>query len=258
MTCFLDLFSGIGGFALAAYWAGLRFDKHYFSEIDNYAVRVYQKHFPEAELIGNIKNVSYSSLAKGEYAVCGGFPCQPHSAAGKKKGAEDDRDLWPECARMLRELRPEIAVFENVPGLFVSNGGDFFNRVLSDISESGYDAEWRIISAAELGAPHVRKRVWIAAYPQGKRWRTVQKNKNTSYKKGSGEEYAKWNEFQFAAAGAYSIELRKGDESFVCGMDDGLPDWLDRLKCAGNAIVPQCAGRIFRLPAFDRWRIKQV
>ena len=106
MTAFLDLFSGIGGFALAAYWSGLRFDKHYFSEVDDYAVELYQKRFSEAIPLGDIKNVDYSRLPRGEYLVTGGFPCQPHSDAGLKKGADDERDLWPECRRMLRELRP--------------------------------------------------------------------------------------------------------------------------------------------------------
>jgi DNA (cytosine-5)-methyltransferase 1 len=161
---YLDLFSGIGGFALGAYWAGLRFDAHYFSEIDPYAVKVYQKRFPEAIPRGDIRSVEYDKLPRGEWIVTGGFPCQPHSVAGKKQGANDERDLWPECARMLRELRPRFALFENVPGIFVSNEGRFFNRVLSDISKSGYDAEWQVISAAEIGAPHVRKRAWIVCY----------------------------------------------------------------------------------------------
>jgi DNA (cytosine-5)-methyltransferase 1 len=162
---FFDIFSGIGGFALGAYRAGLHFNKHYFSEIDEYAVQVYQKRFPEAEPLGDIRNVDYRKLPEGEWIVTGGFPCQPHSIAGKKKGAGDERDLWPECARMLRELRPAIALFENVPGLFISNRGEFFNRILSDISTSGYDAEWQTISASEIGAPHIRNRVWIVCYP---------------------------------------------------------------------------------------------
>jgi len=171
MTAFLDLFSGIGGFALGAYRAGLRFDNHYFSEIEPYAVELYKKRFPEAEYLGDIKNVDYSKLPKGEYLVAGGFPCQPHSDAGLKKGADDERDLWPECRRMLRELRPRIALFENVRGLLTSPGrdrkGEFFNGVLSDIHACGYDAEWQIISAADAGAPHLRKRVWIVAYSDG-------------------------------------------------------------------------------------------
>jgi len=159
------MFSGIGGFALGAQRAGLQFDAHYFSEIDEYAVEVYQKRFPSARALGDIRKINYGELPKGEWIVTGGFPCTPHSVAGKKKGSGDERDLWPECARMLRELRPRIALFENVPGLFVSDGGRFFNRVLSDISAVGYDAEWQIISASEIGAPHLRKRVWIVTYP---------------------------------------------------------------------------------------------
>jgi len=173
-TYFLDLFSGIGGFALAAFRAGLRFNGHYFSEIDPYAIELYKKHFPEAEFLGDIQNVDYQRLPQGKWLVTRGFPCQPYSNAGKKKGTSDKRDLWPECSRMLRCLRPSIALFENVRGLLTSPGkkrkGEFFNVVLSDISKCGYDCEWQIISAADAGAPHLRKRVWIVAYPQEQYW----------------------------------------------------------------------------------------
>jgi DNA (cytosine-5)-methyltransferase 1 len=143
----------------------MEFDGHYFSEVDKYAIEVYRRRFPHAIEIGDIKKVDYSKLPGGEWFVSGGFPCQPHSVAGKRRAAEDERDLWPECRRMLCELRPRIALFENVPGLFVSNRGQFFNRVLSDMAESGYDAEWQVISAREAGAWHLRKRIWIVAYP---------------------------------------------------------------------------------------------
>jgi len=162
---FLDLFSGIGGFALGAYHAGIEFEGHYFSEIEEYAIKVYQRRFPEAIALGDIRNVDYSKLPTGEWIVTGGFPCQPHSLAGKKQASKDKRDLWPECKRMLCELRPRAALFENVTGLFNSDGGRFFNGILSDVFQSGYDAEWQIISAAEIGAPHIRKRVWIICYP---------------------------------------------------------------------------------------------
>jgi len=178
---FLDLFSGIGGFALGAQWAGIEFDGHYFSEIEEYAVEVYQKRFPTAMALGDIKNVDYRKLPEGEYIVTAGFPCQPHSVAGKRKASKDKRDLWPECARMLRELRPAITIFENVPGLLISDRGRFFNRVLSDISESGYDAEWQTISASRIGAPHIRNRVWLLCYPNtagggSHYWRTPDAN----------------------------------------------------------------------------------
>ena len=159
------MFAGIGGFALGAHLAGVEFDEHYFSEIEEYAVKVYKKRFPASRELGDIKNVRYDELPRGEWIATGGFPCQPFSIAGKKQGAEDERDLWPECRRMLRELQPRIAFFVNVPGLFISDEGRYFNRIMSDISASGYDAEWQIISAAEVGAPHLRKRVWIVCYP---------------------------------------------------------------------------------------------
>jgi DNA (cytosine-5)-methyltransferase 1 len=158
------MFSGIGGFALGAKWAGAEFDGHYFSEVDDYAIGIYEKRFPGAIGLGDVKKIDYSKLPRGEWFVSGGFPCQPHSFAGKRKASEDERDLWPECRRMLCELRPRIALFENVPGLFVSDGGRFFNRVMSDISECGFNAEWQIISAADVGALHSRKRVWIICY----------------------------------------------------------------------------------------------
>jgi DNA (cytosine-5)-methyltransferase 1 len=134
---YLDLFSGIGGFALGARWAGLKFDGHYFSEVDKYASEVYQRRFPGATALGDVTKIDYSLLPKGEWFVSGGFPCQPHSVAGKRKASEDKRDLWPECRRMLCELRPRIALFENVLGLFVSDGGGFFRGILRDIAESG-------------------------------------------------------------------------------------------------------------------------
>jgi DNA (cytosine-5)-methyltransferase 1 len=164
MRYYLDMFSGIGGFRLGADWAGLKFDKYYFSEVDEYAVKNYQKRFPGAENLGDIRAADYSKLPQGVWFVSGGFPCQPHSAAGKKRASQDERDLWPECGRMLRELRPRAAMFENVPGLLASDGGRFFNRVLSEIYESGYDAEWAPVSAAEAGARHLRNRVWIVCY----------------------------------------------------------------------------------------------
>jgi DNA (cytosine-5)-methyltransferase 1 len=162
---YLDLFAGIGGFALGAKWAGLEFDGHYFSEVEDYAIDVYKKRFPEAKALGDSRRIDYAALPNGEWFVTGGFPCRPHSVVGKQKASGDKRDLWPECRRMLWELRPKLALFENVPGLFVSDGGLFFNRILSDMAEVGYDAEWQIISALDAGAPHLRKRIWIMAYP---------------------------------------------------------------------------------------------
>ena len=276
---YLDLFSGIGGFALGAYWAGLRFNDHYFSEIDAYAIKVYKKNFPDAKELGDIRNVDYNKLPKGEWIVSGGFPCQPHSCAGKRKGFEDERDLWTECRRMLCELRPKITLFENVPGIFTTNRGQFFNRVLSDIHQSGYDAEWQVISAADVGSPHIRKRVWIVAYPRcehGDRKSQLPENEKANRAEATTElkRSAKCNEYEIIADtvkdllcrlpgrkkknntefGKYN-EYRCGkqwNENWIevaarfCRVDDGIPARLDRLKGLGNAIVPQIAMKLWQ------------
>lgn len=240
---FLDLFSGIGGFALGAKWAGLEFDKHYFSEVDDYAIKVYKKHFPKAIALWDITKIDYARLPNGAWYVSGGFPCQPHSSIGKRKAANDERDLWPECARMLRELRPSIALFENVTGLFNSDEGLFFNRVLSDIHESGFNAQWQVISAREFGAPHLRKRVWIIAYPQSKRWKNV---KNLSGIKRQNQVFNKTTVFSSLARGCVSADAEILVDSWPRN-SDGLPEGMDRLKCIGNAIVPQIAAYLWGL-----------
>ena len=101
---FLDLFSGIGGFALGAYWAGMRFERHYFSEIDDYAIKVYSKRFPDAIALGDIKQIHGKDLPNGEWIIAGGFPCQDISVAGKGAGLAGERSgLWYEYARIIGE-----------------------------------------------------------------------------------------------------------------------------------------------------------
>jgi DNA (cytosine-5)-methyltransferase 1 len=238
---------------LAAYNTGLRFDEHYFSEIDEYAVSIYKKRFPNAIPLGDIMEVNFEKMPKGEWLITGGFPCQPHSSVGLRKGKNDERNLWPICKDIMCKIRPRIALFENVVGLFSSNGGYFFNEVLSDISEIGYDSEWQIISAKEIGAPHLRKWIWIVAYSSSERFHVCEvQNKIDS--KTTQEMFRNEASDKIIAA--------------LCGPDTGisereflreyygLSEELDRYKCLGNAIVPQCAEKIMRLPAFDLWRVR--
>lgn len=161
---FLDLFSGIGGFALGAYWAGMRFDGHYFSEVDEYAIRVYRQRFPDAIGLGDICKIRGADLPEGDWIIAGGFPCQDISVAGKGAGLAGARSgLWYEYARLIGELRPRFAIMENV-GALVGRGLD---AVLGSLAEIGYDAEWQDIRASDVGAPHRRERIWIVAYPEG-------------------------------------------------------------------------------------------
>jgi DNA (cytosine-5)-methyltransferase 1 len=161
----LDLFSGIGGFSLGLERAGFRTVA--FCEIEPYPRAVLAKHWPGVPIYDDIRTLSADTLRRDGIAVdaiCGGFPCQDLSFAGKRAGIEGARSgLWSEYARLIGEIRPRVAIMENVPGLLSAGHG----RVLGDLAALGYDAVWDCIPASALGAPHRRDRVWIAAYAAG-------------------------------------------------------------------------------------------
>jgi len=160
----LDLFSGIGGFSL-----GLErtsgFETVAFCEIDPFCRRVLAKHWPKVPIHDDIRTLNADWLAEmGAWpdVICGGFPCQDLSYAGKGAGLAGERSgLWREYARLIGEIRPQYVLVENVAALLGRGLGD----VLGDLAALGYDAEWHVISAADVGAPHLRERVWIVAYP---------------------------------------------------------------------------------------------
>jgi DNA (cytosine-5)-methyltransferase 1 len=160
----LDLFSGIGGFSLGLERTG-GFETVAFCEIDPFCRQVLAKHWPEVPVHDDVQTVSADWLAEmGAWpdVICGGFPCQDLSYAGKGAGLAGERSgLWREYARLIGEIRPRYVLVENVAALLGRGLGD----VLGDLAALGYDAEWRIISAADVGAPHLRERVWIMAYP---------------------------------------------------------------------------------------------
>ena len=153
-----SLFSGIGGLDLGLERAGMNIVWH--SEIDKYAVRVLEKHWPEVPNHGDIKLIDWTTVEPIDVLV-GGYPCQPFSTAGKRKGKEDSRHLWPYVLDAIRALRPRFVILENVRGHLTLG----FRDVLGDLAASGYDAEWQIIPASALGAPHRRDRLVILAYP---------------------------------------------------------------------------------------------
>jgi DNA (cytosine-5)-methyltransferase 1 len=159
---YIDLFSGIGGFALGAYWAGMKFENHYFSEVEPFAAELYQERFPDVIPLGDITKIKTEDLPNGEYIITGGFPCQDISIAGKGAGITGERSgLWFEYWRLIRDLRPRFAIMENV-GMLVHRG---LREVLGSLAEIGYNAEWQDIRAEDMGAPHKRERIWIVAYP---------------------------------------------------------------------------------------------
>ena len=162
-----SLFSGIGGFDLGFEWAGMRVD--WQVELDPYCRAVLARHFPDAARYEDVREVGIGNLDPVDL-ICGGFPCQDLSSAGRGAGIDGARSgLWSEFARIVRELRPRYVVVENVPALLTGKGKRWdrgpIGRVLGDLAEARYDAEWACLSAGEFGAPHLRKRVWIVAYP---------------------------------------------------------------------------------------------
>lgn len=159
----LDLFSGIGGFSLGLERAG--FETVAFCEIDPFCRQVLKKHWPKVPIHEDITKLDGAAYRGTVDVVCGGYPCQPFSAAGKRAGAEDDRHLWPEMFRIIKESRPAWVLCENVAG-HIKLGLD---SVLSDLESEGYAVQPFVIPACAVDAPHRRDRVWILANASGGR-----------------------------------------------------------------------------------------
>lgn len=249
---FGSLFAGIGGFDLGFERAGM--GCRWQCEIDPFCQKVLEKHWPDVKRYGDIKEVDWNEVERVD-VVCGGFPCQPVSVAGKRLAQDDERWLWPEFARCVGALRPRFAVMENVPGLLTAGMGD----VLGDLWSLGYDAEWQVISAAAMGAPHLRERVWIVAYPSQllgnggndySRGYRIFGQQVPEFGNGSSTESipdAEGSGFPPRDDGSRKRELGRGDcglggwapEPNVGRVAYGIPDRVDRLKSLGNAVVPQ-------------------
>ena len=262
-----SLFSGIGGLDLGLERAGMKVI--WQSEIDPYCNKVLKKHWPEVPNYGNIKEIDWRAIPRPD-VICGGYPCQPFSTAGKRRGTDDPRHLWPWVRTAISELRPSYAILENVRG-HLSMGG---LQVIGELAEVGYDAEWRVVSAAGLGAPHRRDRVIIVAYPAGKCSNGGQPGSNNAQRaekglqkqiRASGTNVANTNikhEFQpkramveWSKAGRpeghwddFERRCREWQvEPNVGRVADGVSARVDRLRGLGNAVVPQVAEYIGRL-----------
>lgn len=165
---YLDLFSGIGGFAKGFQDAGLNIVKHYFSEIDKHAIAVYKYNFKNAEYAGDVKSISRRTIAERPNIITFGFPCQDLSVAGKGKGLDGKRSgLFFEAIRIVKEFKPEIFIFENVKGLLSSNNGKDFETVLRTIADIGlYECEWQLVNTAWV-LPQNRERVYFVGHLAG-------------------------------------------------------------------------------------------
>lgn len=232
----LDLFSGIGGFSLGLERAGM--ETIAFCEIEEFPRKVLEKHWPDVPIAGDIKKLTYKNWAlyddgKEIYrgaidVICGGYPCQPFSVAGKRAGATDDRHLWPEYLRLIREIRPKWIIAENVAG-HITMGID---EVLTDLENEDYAWGAYVIPASGIYAPHKRDRVWIVA--------------NTASKRVQGLR-SSWEQ-ELRAHAEPPLPLRESKrqaeahweaEPDVDRVVDGIPNRVDRIKGLGNAVVPQ-------------------
>ena len=257
----LDLFSGIGGFSYAAEKIVGGYKTTQFVEKNPYCKSVLHKNFPNIPIHNDIKTFS---AKKGQFDIFTiGFPCQDLSVAGRQKGiGEGTRSgLFYESIRLLREVRPRFAIFENVRNLLSIKEGRLFQEVLFQIAQTGnYEIEWAVVSAKDLGACHLRERLWIIAYSNdygsssterirvnGKADSSTQKGQNKISESQGGskssnsriiQHTSKWRNLKHRLSSdwkGYVSEptLRRGD--------DGLSNRVARIKALGNSIVPNCA-----------------
>lgn len=236
----LDLFSGIGGFALAAKMVG-GIETVGFCEIDPWARRVINKNFPSVPIHDDIKTLNPQNYGKID-VITGGFPCQPYSTAGNQRGADDDRAIWPEMLRVINESSPTWVLGENVAGIKNLD----LERVLSDLEDSGYGVEAFDIPACGVSARHARHRIWIVGYRHfcGDRRLDQRPGSSAGEEGGRGKREA-GTLWERVAAPTWGRE-GASDQPGLVGRIHGLPSRMDRYRGLANAIVPQVAAEILR------------
>lgn len=249
MNRHLDLFTGVGGFSLAARWTG--WETIGFSEIDPYCCKVLAKNFPGIPNYGDITKLDGRTITAD--LITGGFPCQPFSFAGKQQGQNDERYLWPEMLRVIAECQPTWCLCENVVGLI----GLALERVCVDLESLGFEVQPLVIPACAVNAPHRRDRVWILAHsesnrmekPQGQNRepnnRSLGQGRVDPFRNGASAADAERNglersEYKIRGQGETDLRRRSADENWrltqreFCGVDDGLPEGLDEDRRWGS------------------------
>lgn len=243
----LSLFSGIGGLDLAAEMAG--FETVGQCEWADYPYSVLQKHWPDVPKWRDIRTLTGGDFrartgVRTVDVVSGGFPCQPHSVAGKRKASADDRDLWPDMRRVIGEFKPKWIVAENVRGLLSSEDGRFVRRILRDFANMGYDVGWCVISAAGVGALHRRERLAIVAHSNSKRLQG-RPHARSSKKMRTNPQKQLSRFLQTDIRTDISILQTYGEPYGIpAGMDRN--QYKETIMALGNAVVPQQFYPIFK------------
>jgi DNA (cytosine-5)-methyltransferase 1 len=236
-----SLFSGIGGFDLAAQWMG--WENVFQVEIEPFCQKVLEKNFPTTKRYGDIKQFDGTEYSGAIDILTGGFPCQPFSKGGKRAGTDDDRYLWPQMLRVIREVRPQFIVAENVANL-IKMGIEY---MFDDLANSGYTTEIFIIPACAVKALHRRDRVWICAHSNknaiSHHTRKIRAAPSENESKTQRKD-GKWGGTEFSAICNEQNWIEVATR--ICGIDNGLPGRMDRIGSVGNAIQPQVAYEIFK------------
>ena len=241
-----SLFSGIGGFDLASEWMG--WENVFQVEWDSFCQKILTKNFPNVERHGDIKEFDGTKYRGLIDIISGGFPCQPFSVSGKRRGTEDNRYLWPEMLRVIKEIQPRYIVAENVHGLLTQQGGVVFETVYSQMENEGYEIQSVVLPACSLGAQHRRDRIWIIGHlSNSSSFRLSEPNRIQEGQQSTGRR----SSLCFVDP-LYRNDSREyiSNESRISGTIDGVSDRVDRVKGLGNAIVPQVAYEIFKAIEF--------
>lgn len=232
-----SMFSGIGGLELALESVGVG-PVRWQVEIEEFQRAVLAKHWPNVTRYEDVTSVDWSTVEKVE-TICGGFPCQPFSEAGHRRGVLDDRWMWPAMADAIRGVGPRYVVVENVAALV--RDADAFGRVLGDLHDLGFDAEWSVVPACAVGAPHSRPRLYLLAYPQGD---------HVPDQGAHGPETWQAGRTEPRGSGRSQIGMGSGwlPEPAMDRVAHGLPRWMVRrpLEGLGNAVVPAAAAVVGR------------
>lgn len=272
-----SLFSGIGGFDLAAEWMG--WENLFHCEWNEFGQRLLKHYWPNATSHDDITTTDFRHYAGRIDVLTGGFPCQPYSAAGKRKGKDDERHLWPQMLRAIREISPRFVVGENVRGLVTWNAGLVFDEVCADLEAQGYEVQPYLLPACAVNAPHRRDRIWFVAYGEsngstkqhaptkageqiqtgGHSNRQNAKGTTSNTTKRKREESQQRNTTRMGRERQQIPRNNFGDfpsQPPVCRGNDGIsgsldgitfPRWRNEsIKAYGNAIVPQVAYQIFK------------
>ncbi len=273
----LDLFSGIGGFSLGLERTGVKTIA--FCEMNTYCQSVLRKHWPHVPIASDIHHLTYENgvlhdadrpIYYGRIdIICGGFPCQPFSVAGRREGTADHRDLWPQMFRVIKEVRPTFVIGENVIGFLKMA----FSRTKADLESAGYAVQALVLPACAIGAPHRRDRVWILGYAEHDGSPAAAQQRGTTQADDRPAQRETKNCESSRSACSWDVLPHADDERFkgskrqkiqgqptftrqseggyqgwrdgwpvskprVCGVDDGIPNRTQRLIALGNAVLP--------------------